>query len=39
MQRLILTILLAIFAFAATAHAAAPCCDDSPCCDGGECCD
>jgi hypothetical protein len=39
MRRLMLTALLSLFAFAATAEAAQTCCDGGPCCDGGECCD
>ena len=40
MLRTILSTLVLLFAFGATAHAAQPCCDDLPCCeDGSPCCD
>jgi len=40
MLRSILSTLVLLFAFAATVHAAQPCCDDLPCCeDGSPCCD
>lgn len=39
-MRTVLTALLLLFAFGATAHAAQPCCDDMPCCnEDSSCCD